>query len=1187
MGENLKVVVEGQKVVILLPIDAHEELLCPLCTRRGRYVGVRKIENLYRHCKEHHAEKEIHYRCWRCGYMAPEGKRYPRKIVSQHCSECVTDHGVNPRTTERERRNGIRRDLGVTNNSPRQSLSPSQPLSHPQVGSVDLGITNQRITGTPVQIVMQTETTTAPRLTDIDYAISGGPNQNTSSHRHAVSRSDVTPERIPRVSEQPLASEEPVADGVNRESFGNSRVQRNIEPLNDSLVNMDSSRRPQNRRYPTAEQRRYMEEIDSVSNSEEFEEVARRAMSFLCRFTHTGHDNERRLQRHRSDSRRPVRVVDRMSEAALIQGKYRKNRKKTVQQVLNGPARYCKISKSAIEQYFTEMAAPRNGDQLWPDVFNHDDPTSLSELQLLKVFERKEVMRKLKSKSNTSPGPDGLTYGDLRKADPGAFVLTALFNAVWRLEVVPGCWKDSNTILLHKKGPENDISNWRPISMGDTCPKLFAAIVADRVKTWAVANRRYSTSQKGFLPYEGCYEHNFVLQETIQQARRDKGEVVVAWLDLASAFNSVPHSSIHRALEQHGMPAKVRNVIDSLYKDTRTKVRTSEGFTDPIRLQSGVKQGCPLSPHIFNLTLEVVIRAMELTGEGFKIRNRRITTLAYADDIVVLADTPEGMRRLLNAAEEGARSVGLVFNPAKCATLHIKSDCESAVQDTILNIQGEPMKSLGPNDYYEHLGIPTGYDVGQTPRSALKKLLADVKKIDESLLAPWQKLDAVGTFVLPRLYFIMQGADVEKEYLREVDRIVKNFAKRWLNLPHRASSELVFLPPSMGGGGLMPLSDLLDLYTVTHAFKMLCATDDLVCELAREGLKETVSERLRKVPSNIDMARYLSGDLDLPRSTSRSSFWTKARSAARRMQSKITIRWIWHRGEEEFHIQCGNGAAGLITPSSRQSLFKKMRLQLVQYYARGLQAKKDQGKVFEVTCRTGFSNHFLRSGRNTRFCDWRFVHRARLGVLPLNAIKRWQTDIDKRCRRCGREQETIPHVLNHCGLHSAARQLRHNNIQSRLVKALRYPGLVTTNQTVEGTHGAAALLRPDIVVRDEVSKEIKIVDVTVPFENRLSAFRAARMEKITKYGCLAEQLRARGYRVSVNAFIVGSLGGWDDNNQRVLDFLKVGRFYARMMRRFMISDTIRWSRDIYVEHVSGIRQYTVEHDLDRSVNVVT
>ncbi|CAG4931230.1 unnamed protein product [Parnassius apollo] len=77
---------------------------------------------------------------------------------------------------------------------------------------------------------------------------------------------------------------------------------------------------------------------------------------------------------------------------------------------------------------------------------------------------------------------------------------------------------------------------------------------------------------------------------------------------------------------------------------------------------------------------------------------------------------------------------------------------------------------------------------------------------------------------------------------------------------------------------------------------MLCATEDLVSGLAREGLKETVSERLLKVTSNIDMARYLSVDLDLPRSTSHLSFWTKERNVARRMESIISIRWILHRG---------------------------------------------------------------------------------------------------------------------------------------------------------------------------------------------------------------------------------------------------------------------------------------------------
>ena len=90
--------------------------------------------------------------------------------------------------------------------------------------------------------------------------------------------------------------------------------------------------------------------------------------------------------------------------------------------------------------------------------------------------------------SNSSPGPDRVTYKDLKKADSGCHVLTAYFNKVMQLETVPSSWKTSNTVLLYKKGETQDLRNWRPIAIGDTTPKLYAAIMADRITTWAVTN---------------------------------------------------------------------------------------------------------------------------------------------------------------------------------------------------------------------------------------------------------------------------------------------------------------------------------------------------------------------------------------------------------------------------------------------------------------------------------------------------------------------------------------------------------------------------------------------------------------------------------------------------------------------------------------------------------------------------
>lgn len=87
------------------------------------------------------------------------------------------------------------------------------------------------------------------------------------------------------------------------------------------------------------------------------------------------------------------------------------------------------------------------------------------------------------------------------------------------------------------------------------------------------------------------------------------------------------------------------------------------------------------------------------------------------------------------------------------------------------------------------------------------------------------------------------------------------------------------------------------------------------------------------------------------------------------------------------------------------------------------------------------------------------------------------------------------------------------------------------------------------------------------FENRWTVFETPGREKSP----LAEELQRRRYRVVVIAFVIGALGSWDPRNEARL--LWVGNQYATMMRRLIVLDTIRWLRDIYVEHVSGIRQY--------------
>ncbi|GBN97327.1 hypothetical protein AVEN_34546-1 [Araneus ventricosus] len=171
------------------------------------------------------------------------------------------------------------------------------------------------------------------------------------------------------------------------------------------------------------------------------------------------------------------------------------------------------------------------------------------------------------------------------------------------------------------------------------------------------------------------------------------------------------------------------------------------------------------------------------------------------------------------------------------------------------------------------------------------------------------------------------------------------------------------------------------------------------------------------------------------------------------------------------------------------------------------------------------------------------------------------------CRRCD-ECDLEAHVLNHCKGRSRGWQLRHNSISDRLKQALLFDGcaLISENQSIGPDN-----LHPDLVFRK--GNDIFIIDVTCPFENRLEAFSDARKHKLDKYAPLIPYFANMGLNASIIPILVGALGSWDPKNNA---FLKkhMSRSFRYKFEKLCVSETICWSRDIYVEHVTGVHQFT-------------
>ncbi|XP_049266997.1 uncharacterized protein LOC125756377 [Rhipicephalus sanguineus] len=383
------------------------------------------------------------------------------------------------------------------------------------------------------------------------------------------------------------------------------------------------------------------------------------------------------------------------------------------------------------------------------------------------------------------------------------------------------------------------------------------------------------------------------------------------------------------------------------------------------------------------------------------------------------------------------------------------------------------------------------------------------------------------------------------------------------SLPGNAANDYVYGSAAAGAAGIPVAADTSDACRVDNAFKLLTSADLEIREMALDAPTKNVSKRIRRSATLEEISGYLSDELggvfQEARAMQLQSVWTEARKASRRLD--VT----WQLFEEGgISITCGDDT---LTPKHRTKVVRTLRYRMMCSRDRALHEKPNQGKAMECVAADPCSSHFMRSGGFTRFCDWRFIHKARLGLLPVNGARPWASTAGKRCRVCGYAMETLPRVLGHCMRHSVAYTSRHNSIVNRVKHAACRNFTVThENRPVGDTN-----LRPDLVLAR--GEEAIIVDVTCPFENRLEAFEAARTVKERKYQPVRDYLLRRYQRVSIEAIVVGMLGSWDPANDRVLKRL-CSRRYLRLLKELAVSETIAASREVYSAHVANRRGET-------------
>jgi hypothetical protein len=401
----------------------------------------------------------------------------------------------------------------------------------------------------------------------------------------------------------------------------------------------------------------------------------------------------------------------------------------------------------------------------------------------------------------------------------------------------------NRTILIPKQGKDpNNIENYRPIIIGSIICRLYWGIVDYRLRKRTM----FSPRQKGFVAESGCFHNMHALNEILRTAKVRDG-IVITQIDISKAFDTILHEAVDPALQKLGVPTIVRSAIKNSYKNLKTKIN-SQGSTIEINLQRGVKQGDPLSPYIFNTILNPLLEQLEEL-KGYTINeSQTISTLVFADDIILLADKQQKAEQLLHHTENYLRNLGMAIAPSKCTALRITTTKDSwyLTNPHLGLIGGQNIPSATAVDELNYLGGHIAPWSGLQHKHLVRKLHLVLRRLRGAFLKPHQKLNLFTTYIFPYFLHATSLSSPPITTIRNMDSIIRTHVKDLLHIPASTPNGLLYCCKRDGGLGIPKLETIAVSTTLKQGLKMLNTEDPAMQAITQASKFENRLEKMAR-----------------------------------------------------------------------------------------------------------------------------------------------------------------------------------------------------------------------------------------------------------------------------------------------------------------------------------------------------
>src|SRR5258706_663194 len=412
---------------------------------------------------------------------------------------------------------------------------------------------------------------------------------------------------------------------------------------------------------------------------------------------------------------------------------------------------------------------------------------------------------------NTAPSPDGLPYGFYKALasrlaliksgyDGASFwdVFMLLANEI-KLNGSNRCdFKLANLSLFFKKGDPTLVSNYNPISSMNTDCKMYTNLVNGRISPWAVT--KIHPDQAGFVPGRLITDHTRLALEVAHLSNSTSTDGYIVSLDQAKAYDKTDMAWLLKGLSAMGIPGDLISLIADVTQFCRARHWINSRVQSPFVLNLGLRQGDPLSPILYDFSIEplgMCMRKHLLSLSCCGLPPARL--LMYADDMNLFMSALEDFRLVRQVMDDSSLAIGCKFNLDKTDVLVVGSlEHRSNGSHEAVTACFEGAYVLPDNSPLRVLGVWINSPDRATPHwkqiiSHIKKLVSQWNSIGTSLL---NRVVLAKALMMSRCYYLLDGNSIPPHLLQKLNNIILRFVRgSYSSAPYK----LLESPLSAGG----------------------------------------------------------------------------------------------------------------------------------------------------------------------------------------------------------------------------------------------------------------------------------------------------------------------------------------------------------------------------------------------------